>query len=70
MDELNDEIPGEVESAELCDDDYGFIFDSEGNLKAVYFPNDKPLEHPKNIKKLLKMFNVSDVDLLDNPTIH
>ncbi|HET8688380.1 MAG TPA: hypothetical protein VFM18_17355 [Methanosarcina sp.] len=58
------------EAAELADDDYGFIFDSDGNLKAVYLPNDVPPAFPKNIKKMLKMLNVDETGLLESPTIH
>jgi len=68
--EFDDELDGELDAAEMSPDDYGFILDSDGNLKAVYFPDDMPAVHPKNVKKLLKMFNIQDPGQIDDPTIH
>jgi len=68
--EIDDEVEGSLEDAGMSEDDYGFIVDSEGNLKAIYLPDNPPPKHPKNVQKILKLFGLDDVDQVDNPTIH
>jgi hypothetical protein len=36
---------------DIGDDDYGFIFDSEGNLKYAFIPEIVPNRPPKNIAR-------------------
>ena len=41
-------------SEEIESEDYGFIFDSEGNLKFAFVPEILPDKPPKNIKKIME----------------
>jgi len=70
IDRIDEELEDDLEEAGMAPDDYGFIIDHEGNLKAVYLPDDAPAKHPKNVQKILKMFGVQDVGQIDDPTIH
>ncbi len=66
----------EIEEADLDyqdigDDDYGFIFDSEGNLKYAFIPEIVPDKPPKSIAKIMKILGVIDLSQFDDDiTIH
>jgi len=54
------------------DEDYGFVFDAEGNLKYAFVPevifDNNP---PKIIKKIMKLLDVTDIEQFNNDiTIH
>lgn len=46
---------------EIGDDDYGFVFDAEGNLKFAFAPEILPDKPPKNIAKIMKMLGIVDL---------
>lgn len=54
---LNDQDIGE--------DDYGFVFDAEGNVKFVFVPDNLPFKPPKNILKILKILGITDLSQFD-----
>ncbi len=57
---------------EISDEDYGFIFDADGNLKSVFLP-DSVLEVPETIQAILDIFGIDDIDQLEygnSKTIH
>ena len=69
-----DEIELEIESIEngIEDEDYGFVFDADGNLKYAFVPevifDNNP---PKIIKKIMKLLDVTDIEQFNNDiTIH
>lgn len=56
---------------DIGDDDYGFIFDSEGNLKYAFIPEVRPDRPPKSIGKIMKILGVIDLSQFDDDvTIH
>jgi hypothetical protein len=56
---------------DIGDDDYGFIFDSEGNLKYAFIPEIVPNRPPKNIAKIMKILGVIDLaQFSEDLTIH
>jgi hypothetical protein len=55
---------------EIGDEDYGFIFGPDGELKSVFLPENMPFKTPKKIQRLLKMFGITDPGQLDDPTLH
>jgi hypothetical protein len=68
---------GEIEVVEDTEqdigaEDYGFVFDSEGNLKYAFVPevmfdNDPP----DVIKKIMKVLDVTDLEQFNNDiTLH
>jgi hypothetical protein len=55
-----DEYPGDINN-----EDYGFILDSNGELKSIFLPENVPFKAPKNVNKILKLFGIPDVDNVD-----
>lgn len=54
--------------ADIADDDYIFIMDSEGNLKSVLLPEEyKSQLTPENVEKVMKIFGISS---FQNKTLH
>jgi hypothetical protein len=49
------------EDQDIGDDDYGFVFDGEGNIKYIFVPDDLPFKPPKNITKIMKILGVTDL---------
>jgi hypothetical protein len=60
----------DVEYDEFDDSDYGFIIGPDGELKSVMFPEDLMFDPPKEIKKILKIFGIKDINDLSAKTIH
>jgi hypothetical protein len=61
----------EAEYQDIGDEDYGFIFDSEGNLKYAFIPEIVPDKPPKSIAKIMKILGVIDLSQFDDDiTIH
>lgn len=60
----------EVFFEELGIDDYGFIFDRDGKLKALYIPPDQEFKVPANISKLFKAAGLPHPDLIEAHTVH
>lgn len=58
-------------SEEIESEDYGFIFDSEGNLKFAFVPEILPDKPPKAIQKIMKILGVIDLQQFNEDlTIH
>lgn len=58
-------------SDEIDSEDYGFIFDSQGNLKFAFVPEVLPDKPPKNIKKIMRMLGVIDLQQFNEDlTLH
>jgi hypothetical protein len=61
----------EAEYQDIGDEDYGFVFDSSGNLKYAFIPEVVPDKPPKNIQKIMKMLGVIDLaQFNEDLTIH
>jgi hypothetical protein len=61
----------DVDYQDIGEEDYGFIFDSEGNLKYAFIPEVVPDKPPKNIAKIMKVLGVIDLSQFDSYiTIH
>ena len=66
------EVIEETQEQDIGAEDYGFVFDSEGNLKYAFVPevifDNNP---PKVIKKIMKLLDVTDIEQFNNDiTIH
>ena len=76
LDEDNDALNKQIRdyfarilaSPEIEDEDYGFVFDSEGNLKFAFVPEFLPDKPPKNIQKIMKILGV--IKMLSIDTIN
>jgi hypothetical protein len=56
---------------EIGEEDYGFVFDADGNLKFAFIPEVVPDKPPKNIAKIMKILGVIDLAQFNNDlTIH
>jgi hypothetical protein len=61
----------ELYSSDIEDDDYVFVLGPDGALKQVILPDDVPFKAPKNIAKILKIFNIHDIDdISGEETVH
>jgi hypothetical protein len=61
----------DTEYQDIGDEDYGFIFDADGNLKYAFIPEVRPNKPPKSIAKIMKILGVIDLDQFDDDiTIH
>jgi hypothetical protein len=61
----------DYEDHEIGDEDYGFIFDSAGNLKYAFIPEILPDKPPKAIAKIMKILGVIDLSQFDSDiTLH
>lgn len=59
------------EYQDIGEEDYGFVFDSGGNLKYAFIPEICPERPPKNITKIMKILGVIDLSQFnDDITIH
>ena len=59
------------ENDELDEEDYAFIFGPDGEIKAVIVPEHLPFKLPKNINKIMKMLNISNLEQFNEDiTIH
>jgi hypothetical protein len=56
---------------EIGEEDYGFVFDADGNLKFAFIPEVVPDKPPKNIQKIMKILGVIDLaQFNEDLTIH
>lgn len=55
---------------EFEEGDYGFIIGPTGELKSMMLPEDLMEDPPKSIKKILKIFGITDIHLLSEKTLH
>ena len=65
-----EEVTADYED-EIGEEDYGFIFDADGNLKFAFIPEVLPNKPPKNIAKIMKILGVIDLaQFNEDLTIH
>jgi hypothetical protein len=50
-----------LDDQDIGEDDYGFVFDAEGNVKFVFVPDSMPFKPPKTILKIMKILGVTDL---------
>jgi 5'-3' exonuclease len=65
-----EENVSDIYEKEIADTDFGFIIDSSGELKTVFFPEDYSGLMPKKIKEVLYLMGVDDPDSLAGITLH
>lgn len=54
----------------LEEGDYEFVISASGELKSILIPEELMDEPPKSVKRILKIFGISDIHLLNNSTLH
>jgi hypothetical protein len=74
MSKLSQELAFEdgLYDTDIEDEDYGFVFGPDGELKSVFLPENLPFKTPENIQKILEMFGINDAEQIagDNGTLH
>lgn len=56
---------------DIGEEDYGFVFDADGNLKYAFIPEILPDKPPKSIQKIMKILGVIDLQQFNEDlTIH
>lgn len=60
------------EDLSIDDDDFGFLVDSEGNLKTIFGSDDLFEDPPENVVKILAIFGIANSQSLSRAgiTIH
>jgi hypothetical protein len=70
----NNTIPAVDLEIEEDDDfdptDYGFIISADGELKSIMYPEDLMEDPPEEIKLIMQIFGIADIETLDNRTLH
>ncbi|CAB4221480.1 hypothetical protein UFOVP1636_326 [uncultured Caudovirales phage] len=66
-----EESDAEFGDLDIGEEDYGFLIDSEGNLKTVFGPTDLFEVAPKTVLKILKIFGLDESSITsNNVTLH
>lgn len=56
---------------DIGEEDYGFVFDADGNLKYAFIPEVLPNKPPKTIAKIMKILGVIDLQQFNEDlTLH
>ena len=72
MTKLSEELAIEdgMYESDISEEDYGFVFGPDGELKSVFLPETLPFKTPENIAKIFEIFGINDPEQLDNTTLH
>ena len=60
LDQVIEEMSSDSQD-DIGDEDYGFVFDAEGNLKYIFIPENLPFKPPKVITRIMKILGVTDL---------
>jgi len=55
---------------DLSPDDFGFIIGPDGELKRIMYPEHLMEDPPEEIKMILQIFGIDDIDTLEYRTLH
>jgi hypothetical protein len=64
---LDEDLDDEID---YDDGDYGFIISGDGELKHMMIPEDLMDDPPAEIKKILKIFGIKNIHMVDQRTLH
>lgn len=65
LENFDDENDDDIDS-----EDFGFIIDADGNLKSVMLPETYMGDPPLEVKRILKIFGIKNINNLIDRTIH
>ena len=62
----------DIYETEITNEDYGFVFGPDGELKSVFLPENLPFKTPENIQKIFEIFGITDPEQIsgNNNTLH
>lgn len=55
---------------EFAQDDFGFIIGPDGELKSIMYPEHLMEDPPEEIKMILQIFGIENIDEIENRTLH
>jgi hypothetical protein len=64
------EIEEIEEQDDMSADDYGFIIGPDGELKSVMFPEHLMEDPPEEIKIILQLFGIENLEEIESRTLH
>ena len=64
------EIEEIEEQDDMGADDYGFIIGPDGELKSVMFPEHLMEDPPEEIKIILQLFGIENLEEIESRTLH
>ena len=59
----------DVYDEEITDEDYGFIFDKNGDLKSVFFPENYDVV-PEGVRAIFQMYGIEDPESVIVHSVH
>lgn len=60
----------EHEDDDFSPNDFGFIIGPDGELKSVMYPEHLMEEPPEEIKLILEIFGIDNIDTIESRVIH
>ena len=54
----------------LEEGDYEFVISASGELKSIVIPEELMEDPPKSVKRILKIFGITDIHVLNSSTLH
>jgi hypothetical protein len=64
------EIEEIEEQDDMSADDYGFIIGPDGELKSIMFPEHLMEDPPEEIKIILQLFGIENLEEIESRTLH
>lgn len=69
-DQENIEDFDDDEYEDIDETDFAFVVSADGSLKSLMIPENLMENPPKEIVKILKIFGIKDIHLLEPKTLH
>lgn len=55
---------------EFSEDDFGFVIGPDGELKSIMYPEKLMDDPPEEIKMILQIFGIDNLETLESRTLH
>lgn len=60
----------EDDDDDFSKDDFGFVIGPDGELKSIVYPEHLMSEPPEEIKLILEIFGIENLEALEHRTLH
>jgi hypothetical protein len=60
----------EFDDDDFNENDFGFIISENGELKSVMYPEKLLEDPPQEIKEILRIFGIDDINEIEHRTLH
>lgn len=58
------------DNEEFAPEDFGFIIGPDGELKSIMYPENLMEDPPEEIKMILEIFGIDNIDTIENRILH